>query len=511
MKKQTILILLIAAVGLASCDDWFDVTASNEIREEGHYDTEDGFRQSLIGCYIAMGDVGLFGKNMSWYVPELAAHQYRAFTDGNPNTGEAYAIQQHRYAHAYVKPVIEDMWERSYNVIANADEALKFIDEKEYLFDPINFHVIKGELLAVRAYMHFQLLRMYGYGNWSNRASELNAKYTIPYVTQLDKEMTPQSTGAEVLNSILTDLSNAVSLLKDYDPVTGALDLSAYNKVNEDGFYQNRNFHLNYYAVRALQAQVYMWEGSQQSKTEALKAAEEIIQATGEGVEKTYTSDNGSVTSFYVLRFLDTGTLLAPNYSMIPEAFFALDVQNLDTKTSSYIKPYYQGDDYLAFYLEREDAENLYEKQTSDIRFNTLLQLNSSTSIVGYVPLKLYQGTSMNYYYKNKIPLIRLPEIYYIAAECYATAATPNLDLAMERLNTVREKRGLYTPLENLSAEEVQKEIQKEYQKEFLSEGVMFYYYKRTGAVSIPRTDGMGDENYVLPYPDFEIQSGRVQ
>lgn len=511
MKKQTILILLIVAVGLASCDDWFDVTASNEIREEEHYNTEDGFRQSLIGCYIAMGDAGLFGKNMSWYVPELAAHQYRAFTDGSANTGEAYAIQQHRYSHAYVKPVTEGMWEQAYNVIANANEALKFIDEKESLFDPINFHVIKGELLAIRAYMHFQLLRLYGYGNWNSRASELNAKYTIPYVTELDKNMTPQATGAEALSFILTDLSNAASLLKDYDPVTGALDWSAYDKVNEDGFYKTRNFHLNYYAVRALQAQVYMWKGNPESKVEALKAAEEIIKATGDGVEKTYTSTDNTITNVYVLKFLDAGTLQAPNYSMTPEALFALSVQGLDTKTNSYIKPYYQGDDYLAFYLEREDGENLYENQTSDIRFNTLLQLNTSTSTVGYVPLKLYQSTSMNYYYKNKVPLIRLPEIYYIAAECYATGATPDLDLAMKRLNTVREKRGLYTSLENLSADEIQKEIQKEYRKEFLSEGVMFYYFKRTGAISIPRMDDMGDDDYVFPYPDFEIQSGRVQ
>lgn len=511
MKKQTILMLLIVAVGLVSCDDWFDVTASNEIREESHYNTEDGFRQSLIGCYIAMGNDGLLGKNMSWYVPELAAHQYRAFTDGYTSTGEAYAIQQHRYSHTYVKPVTESMWEQAYNVIANANEALKSIDEKESLFDPINFHVIKGELLAIRAYMHFQLLRLYGYGNWNSRASELNAKYTIPYVTELDKNMTPQATGAEALSFILTDLSNAASLLKDYDPVTDALDWSAYDKVNEDGFYKNRNFHLNYYAVRALQAQVYMWEGSQESKAEALKAAEEIIKATGDGVEKTYTATNNAITNVYVLKFLDTGTLQAPNYSMTPEALFALSVQGLDTKTNSYIKPYYQGTDYLAFYLEREDGENLYENQASDIRFNTLLQLNTSTSIVGYVPLKLYQGTSVNYYYKNKVPLVRLPEIYYIAAECYATGAAPDLELAMKRLNTVREKRGLYTPLENLSAEEIQEEIQKEYRKEFLSEGVMFYYYKRTGAISIPRMDDMGDDDYVFPYPDFEIQSGRVQ
>ena len=56
------------------------------------------------------------------------------------------------------------------------------------------------------------------------------------------------------------------------------------------------------------------------------------------------------------------------------------------------------------------------------------------------------------------------------------------------------------------------KEIQKEYHKEFISEGVMFYYYKRTGCKSIPNySEEMTDTQYLLPYPTFEIQSGRVQ
>ena len=55
-------------------------------------------------------------------------------------------------------------------------------------------------------------------------------------------------------------------------------------------------------------------------------------------------------------------------------------------------------------------------------------------------------------------------------------------------------------------------EIQKEYHKEFISEGIMFYYYKRTGCKSIPNySEEMTDTQYLLPYPTFEIQSGRVQ
>lgn len=40
----------------------------------------------------------------------------------------------------------------------------------------------------------------------------------------------------------------------------------------------------------------------------------------------------------------------------------------------------------------------------------------------------------------------------------------------------------------------------------------MFYYYKRTNATTIPNfSKEMSDTEYLLPYPDFELQSGRVQ
>jgi len=72
--------------------------------------------------------------------------------------------------------------------------------------------------------------------------------------------------------------------------------------------------------------------------------------------------------------------------------------------------------------------------------------------------------------------------------------------------------RGLYENLEDLTVEQTLEEIKKEYHKEFLSEGVMFYYYKRTGATVVPHyTEEMGDEEYLLPYPAFELQAGRVQ
>ena len=117
-------------------------------------------------------------------------------------------------------------------------------------------------------------------------------------------------------------------------------------------------------------------------------------------------------------------------------------------------------------YLLTTDAMSLYENSATDIRLTTLMEPNTNAQNTGYTPLKVYQS-----------------------------------DLAND-----------YTPLEDLDAEQILVEIQKEYHKEFLSEGVMFYYYKRTGTKTIPNyTEDMEDAQYVLPYPEFEIQSGRVQ
>ena len=75
-------------------------------------------------------------------------------------------------------------------------------------------------------------------------------------------------------------------------------------------------------------------------------------------------------------------------------------------------------------------------------------------------------------------PLVRMSEIYYIAAEC--AVANNELAYATELLDSVRIHRNLpkygLTPL---SADSLAIEIAKEYQKEFLGEGQVFFFYKR--------------------------------
>src|SRR5262249_49143919 len=104
--------------------------------------------------------------------------------------------------------------------------------------------------------------------------------------------------------------------------------------------------------------------------------------------------------------------------------------------------------------------------------------------------------------FRYMVPLLRMSEMYYIAAEC-----APDNVTAFSYLNTVRNNRGLVSLATTAN---LQTEIKKEYNKEFYGEGQLFYYYKRTKTTSIPNgsaTSGnvtMDKTKYVLPLPQSE-------
>ena len=128
-----------------------------------------------------------------------------------------------------------------------------------------------------------------------------------------------------------------------------------------------------------------------------------------------------------------------------------------------------------------------------------------------YVTAKLIQRDYYNDKYSKRIPLMKISEMYYIAAECLLNGETKDLGKAREYMNTVREKRGIIIPIpEGADEATLETEIQKEYRKEFTCEGQLFYYYKRKMISPIPGTSiTLTDKNTMLPYPDVEIDFGQ--
>ncbi len=496
--KNNIIKIFIISIGLilSSCSDWLDVTPPSQIREEAQFNSVEGFQQALIGCYIGMTDEMLYGRALSWSTIELMAGQ---FVTLQASTSNDYNMSHFNYTSSNAISYINGIWAKSYNVIANVNNALKYIELNKNLLDNINYSVIKGELLAIRAFMHFDLMRLYGLGNLNGR-TDLASKFAIPYVTTLSKEMTPQLTYNQTINLMVEDLTNALQLL-EMDPVTKNQPASFYNDVNIDGFFNNRQQRFNYYATSLLLARIYMWEGSQESISKALTLANSVIADA---------ESNGVIT-------WATSTSVTNDIIMKSEHLMSLNTQNLISRTADYFKlEIIAASDIKAQYVSNDRMMSVYEAEgvgSTDFRFSKQFIQNSVTSDGknAYTPLKYY-GVSNDKITKNYIPLMRIPEAYYIASECMIKQTNSDPAAALALLNTVRQKRGITTDLTTTDASEIMNEIVKEYTKEFYCEGAMFFLYKRLGMENIPGySQAATDAIYMLPYPSTELQMGRKQ
>ena len=492
MKKLNYILCIITVVCTTACSDFLDVQPKTEIREDKMFENESGFKEALIGCYMLMGDGTLYGKNLTVCLLDAMGGLYEMETSNS-----YYRASLHDYD--LTEGTFSNVWLMQYNLIANVNALLGMIEEKgEVVMHPTNYAIIKGEALGLRAFLHFDLLRMFGWGDLKRHPENLD-RLTIPYVLRYHKSTTKQSTEREVLELIHADLNEAEKLLAYYDSYGPESKDESYELPNADGFYKNRRNHLNYYAVRALQARVYMWEGNYQ---EALKC-----------VDPLFTKDN-------VISWVNADASInveekERDLSYTTEHIFNLDIANMYEPLKPYIETYTIQNGFSLshntsfFRITKANGELLYDISDgtglSDYRY---LRGLDKTDATAWLFLKFWESPESTSAAKNKMPLIRKPEMFYYAAECYNELG--NQKQAVNMINQVRVARGILYEKnlpETLTKEEIDKEIEKEWKKEFISEGQMFFYYKRLGK-EIPNATTSGDELYVVPLPEKEVEIG---
>lgn len=486
IKIYKILMMAFIITSLTSCEkEWLDVTSNTQVKAEDQFESEEGFKDALIGVYIGMTKPEAYGKDLTYNLVDLLSQQYATL----PANGMYAQVQQFNYRGTRSTEQVDALWDSSYNIIANINIILDYMEINRNVLNDIDYDIIKGELLGLRASIHFDLLRLYGYGNLENRSVE--NELTIPYVTKYGKDVTPQKNYEETFALLVKDIEESLELLK-MDPVfpNTSRPEDFYEVVNRDGFYDNRELRMNYYAVTALKARVNLWQGESEDLSEALDAAETVINGSFAGL---ISSENYPVSDdpiFY------------------PEVLFALDIDGFEDLVNTYLDAN-QGVNYDALYFNPSRAETIFETDSveiglADVRYNTILVSQN----LGLVNTKLLQTNAK--IYPNKLPLIKISEMYLIAAEVYMKNG--NNEKAAEYLSTLRNSRGIIGEISPMiTTEALQEEILKEYRKEFLSEGQLFFFYKRTGATNIlglSDDSEMGDEEYVLPYPDSEVLVG---
>jgi hypothetical protein len=242
----------------------------------------------------------------------------------------------------------------------------------------------------------------------------------------------------------------------------------------------SRKYRFNYHAVNATLARVYNYAGIKDS---AAMYASQVIEESGLTLQTSNYND--PILSNELICGLSKHELV-DNLS----DYFAVG-DKLNTK----------------YYLKISTLNAIFEavgSESEDMRAQGTAMHRDYGIISG--------GAAMSLKYVDNehevIPLIRLPEMYYIVCE-----ASEDAKVAGTHINTVRNKRGI-SKAKDVACDTDEKRINaldKEYRKEFYAEGQYFWFLKTHGILgTLPHQSEVTlvKENFVFPLPDAEIEYG---
>ena len=458
-------------LSLTSCEEWLNVQPRSQVEDTELFSSESGFKEALAGVYSSMVSTSTYTKEMTYGFIGVLGQEWDYFYSAQYDDAAAY-----NYDATFTTNYIKGIWAGNYSGIANVNNILAHVDDNCGLFSRDNHDVIKGEALALRAFLHFDLLRCFGVSYSVNPDMP-----SIPYSTALSYRVFPQLTVKEVGDNIIRDLNEAAQLLKGSDPIVTKREIT---ESVDNGYLINRQLHLNYYAVKALEARVYMWI---ENYSKALEAAEEVI-----GSDAFDWSKLSNLQAGY-------------DKCLADEHLFALN--NL-TMSSDIADNFFNENSQYSFAVSRDRLLDYFDNATQDYRYTFLFKNGSSTHANNrYVTKYDNPSSNTNTYYMFKMPLIRLPEMYLIASEVYYRNG--DKDASKKMLNIVRTQRNL--PAMNELSDDYYLDLIHEYRREFIGEGQLFFLYKRLNRPSIlySDVDAIAEKVYTFPLPITETESAQ--
>lgn len=500
------LFILVLFFSLVSCNEWLNVSLEDQIGEKDLFSNGEGFRNALNGIYKSMAEYELYGRQLSWGLPEAMAQTYD-YTWATSRSNDLQFTSNYDWTNSHLEPIIDKTWSKAYNVVANCNNLIQNIEKADpELFSEKNpeKRSIWGEALALRAYIQFDMLRLFA----AAPITTPQKKY-ISYITDYPAYVsTPQSV-EECLDSIINDLSKSAQLVWSLDSMRGNQTPHYWFEEKRPGierFTSVRGYRLNYFAIQATLARVLMYANQ---TDQALQLATQLINYhqqlntfnfadnSAQGDMKMY----GNILFGLYTPKLTEWERLINDFSNIqqPQCLLVCNVNDI-------------------YSPDLKDEEDWYGNITTvspDYRYkNTIEDFENQGR---YYIMRKYTQQTMNTPQaetsNTMIPMIRMTEMYYIAAEIIAKRGAVNS--AVDLLCAVKNGRGItdeatlatlkYDIDNNL--DNFMKELFRDARREFLGEGQMFFMYKRLN-LPIPdkynRDIEPSEEKFVIPVPKSE-------
>lgn len=464
MKNKLILFGL-SLMLLGGCAKFLDVNPKGEVFDNDMFVSAAGYEDALYGIYAELGTVsGLYSDYLYWIPEALSANA--SISD---NGLQYMAVGQWSAYNA--STIRSTVWKAAYATINHINNIIGHIEADGVDKYPHGY-LYRGEALALRALLHFEMLRLFGAPVWAPADDKARA---IPYVDRYTFAITPFSSVDGAYDKILGDLLAAEKCLGADADLLPAVRTNA----SGGGFTSCRILHLNLYAVQALLARVYWSRGDLEN---AGIYAKKVIESRKFGFR-----DKAAFVQY------DNGTL------DLKETLFGVYSSSSNEKNarkyglSSSGSSFILAPDWKSLYSDGSASTGSDWREAAWFDGSRLRVLVNASFIEGS---NTYNGSNI-----LGVNVLRISEMYYILAEALLGS---DPDEATRYFDEAVATRGL-DRLEDLGQTLNADRLFRERRKEFYGEGLHWHDCKRLGkdiqADATTVLSGKDVATYKIPLP----------
>lgn len=411
-----------------------EVNPTHILDKSNAFRTIENYEAALNGAYSQLRSVNTYGRNQS-VMPDMMSDNLKESPENLPQ-GTRGMVD---WVYAADNAAVEAGWLGLYTVINSANVVINGIDALTTPANQRTANRIKGQALALRAWIHFDLLKWY-----ANSYDRNSTEPAVPIMTTVSSQnpnlRPPRATVREVYDRIFADLNEALRLLSDVDRAIN----TASRRVNIDAI-----------TVNAMLARISLYAGL---NADAIRFATNVINALPLATRAQFPAiwrDESAAEVAWAIRF-NPG-----------EGGPALEVYSP------------AGNDRASFDVS-PDMVALYD-QANDIRYSVYMAPGFSTRTPRpasrVIPIK-YLGKGNNRDGVVDFKVLRTGEMYLIRAE--ARLRSGDAAGALQDLNTLRAARIQNFVPGNETGAALTQAIANERRRELFLEGHRWFDLKRT-------------------------------
>lgn len=465
MRKFIIILGILSSV--TSCRDFLTVEPIEQVSINQQLSNKQGILVALNGAYYNL---------RSSTILTLAPYIYGDLLSGNlgfspnpntslinpPSSGAIATIYNFEYDKTETSNTINGFYSSAYQLINNLNLILQYVDAIPDATESEKKQ-IKAEALAMRAFMHFQLYKIYSQNyTYTANASHLGIVYnTAPLKVGIDYPV--RKTAAETFSLLENDIASAIALYQTEKAIPAGL---------------NRNF-ITINAAKSIAADIALWKNDWQK---AYDYSTDIINNSGLSIYPNTVSSSDWALSELILELPNT----AEDNSPVSTIYNYTSASNRSN------------------YVASADLMNLYD--ANDKRKQFFEMHNLKTSVNGGTPLLPYYFTTKFKYNVNN-SVYRLTELYFTRAE--AALHLGNTAQALSDINKIRTRAGI----PELTTVNIDL-LLEEKRREFAFENKYFFDLMRNhkniirniGCISTNCNPTYPNNKFVMPIPQKTIE-----